>query len=107
MNMRKISICFAFVLLLELFVPVGFSQTHSYVPKNGFIPNEKTAIAVADAVLAEIYGENQIKGEQPFTAKLDGGIWIVTGSLHTPNGGVAEIRISKKDGCILHVTHGK
>lgn len=105
--MRRLWILLSVVFLFELYGSLGFSQTHSYVPKNGFIPDEKTAITVAEAVLVEIYGENQIKGEQPFSAKLEGEVWIVTGSIHTPNGGAAEIRISKKDGCILHVTHGK
>ena len=28
-----------------------------YVPKNGFVPDEKTAIKIAEAVLFPIYGE--------------------------------------------------
>jgi hypothetical protein len=105
--MRKTLVFLCLVLFLEFLGVFAFAQTHSYVPKDGFIPNEKTAIAVAEAVLIEIYGEKQINQEQPLSAKLDQEVWIVHGSLHTPNGGVAEIRISKKDGCILRVTHGK
>ena len=32
-------------------------------PKAGFVPNEKVALLVGRAVLAEIYGEKQIQSE--------------------------------------------
>ena len=99
--------CLSLVLLVEFFGPIAFSQTPSYLPKNGFVPDDRTAIAVAEAVLIGIYGEKQIEGERPFFAKLEREIWIVHGTIHAPNGGVAEIRISKKDGRVLHVSHGK
>ena len=54
-----------------------------------------------------IYGEAKIKSEQPFSAKLRNGVWIVTGAIPPGvEGGVAEIRISKSNGTILTVTHG-
>jgi hypothetical protein len=105
--MRKLVMFLTLVLFLEIFGVLGFSQTQSYLPENGFVPNDRTAIAIADVVLVEIYGEKQINEERPFSAKLEHEVWVVRGTLHTPNGGVAEIRISKRDGCILHVTHGK
>jgi hypothetical protein len=77
-------------------------------PKNGFVPNRKTAIAIAEAVLVPVYGEEKIKSEEPFSATLDGDTWWVRGSL--PKGfvgGVAEIEISKSKGCILQMVHGK
>lgn len=84
----------------------GAPQT--FKPKDGFIPDEKTAIRVAEAVLSPIYGEEKIISERPFTAKLKKGVWTVTG--HLPegwDGGVAEIKISKETGEIISVTHGK
>jgi hypothetical protein len=44
------------------------SQKHSYVPPKGFVPDEKTAIRIAEAVWSPIYGEEQIQGEKPFVA---------------------------------------
>jgi len=57
------------------------SEQHSYKPKDGFVPNEKTAIRIAEAVLTPIYGEKQIKSEEPFSAKLHDGVWTVEGSI--------------------------
>ena len=83
------------------------SQLPSYVPKEGFVPNEKTAIRIAEAVLGPIYGEDQITKERPFGATLKEGVWTVAGHLSMPNGGVAIAEIAKQDGRILRVTHGK
>jgi hypothetical protein len=83
-------------------------SAQSFRPKDGFVPNEKTAVRIAEAVLGAIYGEQQIASEQPFSAKLKGDVWAVTGSLpEGMAGGVAEVRISKRTGEILGVTHGK
>jgi hypothetical protein len=79
-----------------------------YVPKDGFVPDKKTAISIAMAVLSPIYGKDTIVGEQPLVATLTKGIWTVTGSLPKRHvGGVAEIRISKASGEVLKVSHGK
>ncbi len=81
---------------------------HSYKPKEGYVPDEKTAIRIAVAVWIPIYDERQIEKEKPYQAKLDNGIWTVEGSL--PKGwlgGVAVAEIAKDDGCILRVSHGE
>jgi hypothetical protein len=77
-------------------------------PKDGYVPDEKTAVRIAVAVLSPIYGEEQIIREQPFHAKLKDGVWIVDGTL-PPNmlGGAAEIRIDKNTGAILSHMHWK
>jgi hypothetical protein len=79
------------------------------VPRNGYIPDEKTAIRVAEAILSPIYGEQQIKSEQPFHATLANGVWVVEGSLPAKYelGGVASVRIDKKTGAVLSYIHGK
>jgi hypothetical protein len=101
---------FVLVLLtLALIVKATGQDVPGYKPKDGFVPDSKTAIAVAEAVLKPIYGEDKILAERPFSAHLDHGIWIVTG--HLPDGfeagGVAEARIRKSDAAILYVLHGK
>jgi hypothetical protein len=78
-----------------------------YIPKDGFVPNKITAIRIAISVCLPIYGDAIYK-EKPFDAVLKNGIWIVEGSLPKGYiGGVAVIRIQKKDGKILSVIHGK
>jgi hypothetical protein len=77
-------------------------------PKNGFIPDEQTAIKVAEAILSPIYGEKQIASEHPFHATLHEGVWTIEGSLPAGwEGGVASIRIDKKSGAIISYIHGK
>jgi hypothetical protein len=87
---------------------LAIAAEHSYKPPQGYIPDERTAIAVAEAVLVPIYGAEQIAHERPFHGVLRGDVWEVSGSL--PRGwvgGVALVRIDKEDGRILRVTHGK
>jgi hypothetical protein len=77
-------------------------------PKSGFIPDEATAIKVAEAILSPIYGEKQILGERPFHATLNDGTWTVSGSLPKGwDGGVATIRIDKKTGGVISYIHTK
>jgi NTF2 fold immunity protein len=77
-------------------------------PKEGYVPNEETAVRIAEAVLVPIYGEGQVRSEQPFRARLVGKIWLVTGTLKPDaEGGTAEVRISRASGEILSVKHGK
>jgi hypothetical protein len=99
------------LLALALFIaapPVQSAQQHNYRPKDGYVPNETTAIRVAEAILLPIYGEKQINSEAPLTAKLGRDVWHVTGTLPAGReGGVAEVDISKETGEILRVTHGK
>lgn len=74
---------------------------------DGYVPDEETAIKIAEAVWLPIYGEN-VKDEKPFHASLkNDSIWIVEGTLHTELGGVARAEIQKRDGKILRVIHGK
>ena len=94
-------------------LPARPADKLNYVPKDGYVPNKETAIAIAVAVWTPIYGKRQIKDEKPYVAKLTNGVWLVTGSLPQPVdgeiavGGVAEIEISKQSGCILRVIHGE
>ena len=71
-------------------------------PKDGFIPDGQTAVRVSEAVLTPIYGEKDVKAEEPFQAELRDGVWIVMGSTcHPKCGSRAEIQIDKRTGAIL------
>lgn len=73
------------------------------------MPNSATAARIAEAILIPIYGKALIREEQPFSARLKGRIWVVTGRL--PNGatrgGVAVVELAQRDGRVLRVTHGQ
>ena len=83
------------------------ATTHSYVPAKGFVPDSSTAVRIAVAVWGPIYGEQHIAGEQPYRATLHGDIWTVTGSLARGPGGVAIAQISRRNGRIIRISHGK
>ena len=90
-------------------------QRDTHIPKAGFVPDAPTAVSIAEAVIAPIYGDKVIQSERPFVAELSeaGEVWIVHG--HPPpqadragwHGGVAVVEISKASGCILRVNHPK
>ncbi len=106
----------AFILLCGSLLAVT-AASQAYMPSGGFVPDEKTAIEVAEAVLKPVYGEEKIISERPFRAKLEKGIWTISGTLHCKDrngnatvgchGGVAIVRISRTDGRILSMIHGK
>ncbi|GAA0534712.1 hypothetical protein FHS83_003095 [Rhizomicrobium palustre] len=95
------------VVFALLFSSVAIAE-HSYTPPQGFVPDERTAISVAEAILTPIYGSNKIRSERPFKAMLKGDVWVVSGSLPRGwGGGVAVIELRKDDGRVLRVSHGK
>lgn len=110
--MRKLFII-AFVIFFLCIPFILFAQEkHSYKPKDGYVPDASTAIKIAEAVLLPIYGEKVIDEEKPLKAVLKDGVWIVEGTLPCLEGkrclgGVAIIEISKDDGRVLRVSHGK
>ena len=99
----------AAILLLSSSTLAQEPAPHSYVPKKGFVPDARTAISIAEAVWAPIYGAAQIKQERPLQAVLKGDVWVVTGSLPAgyARGGVALAEIAKGDARILRVSHEK
>jgi hypothetical protein len=75
--------------------------------ERNYVPDEKTAIAIAEAVWLPVFGEKIYKSK-PFTATLDSElIWTVKGTLNAYKGGVPYCRIQKKDGKIVSVYHTK
>lgn len=100
------------IILITLFAfsmgPILSQEKDSFKPPKGFIPDEKTAISVALAVLYPIFGEKTINFEKPFKATLIKGVWTVVGTLPKGiDGGVALIQIRKSDGQIIQVSHGQ
>jgi hypothetical protein len=106
MKMKSIS---SMLLVLALVCEGGGpAPEDGYVPDEGFVPNKDVAIKIAVAVWEPIYGAEKIAQEKPYRATLADGVWTVEGSLpRGMKGGVALAKISKEDGRILRVTHGK
>jgi hypothetical protein len=72
------------------------------------VADEAAAIRLAEKVMVSTYGGKQIESEKPLSAKLEGNVWIVSGSMPQLDlGGVAEVRIDRRNGRILRVVHGK
>ena len=83
-------------------------EKYSYIPPSGLVPDEETAIKIAEAIFIPIYGKDKIKQEYPLTTTLSDGIYTVTGTLPKGlKGGVALAEIAKDDARIIRVSHGK
>lgn len=83
-------------------------EKFNYAPPAGVVPDEATAIRIAEAILFPIYGEDKIISERPFKANLREGVWVVVGTLPSEmHGGVAEVEISKTNGAIMRISHGQ
>lgn len=77
-------------------------------PAAGFVPDSSTAVRIAEAVLAPVYGGVAVERQRPFTASLKDEVWTVEGTNPTQAiGGTAFLRISKFDGRILHMHHSR
>ena len=108
-----ISLSLAMLLLLVIMLSVknpnfNVDDGHAYVPRDGFVPDKETAIKIAELIAKKIYGDARIDAQQPFQAVLDGEVWKVSGTI-PPNylGGTFEVYLSKVNGEIIRVTHGK
>jgi hypothetical protein len=96
-----------------------------FVPPNGFVPDSATAVRIAVAVWAPIYGANDCQNppQQPVAATLDDGVWTVTrgvqcsgsaiiieikpgmhwqGVLQDPPADIEVVKIAKRDGRVLY-----
>jgi hypothetical protein len=113
---------FCFYALVFVFI-VPFTVSQPRTPHQGtresrlsaaYVPDAVTAAKIAEAVLIPVYGEQKIASERPFTAKLDGDVWTVDGTLYcedgkigTCAGGAARVKLSRKDARILFMIHYK
>ncbi len=106
----KFSIQIFTVLLIFIGQAFGMELSQiDYLPEDGVVKNEKCAVAIAVAVLSDVYGADDINLQKPLVAILEKGeIWVVSGTFPIKKklkGGVAYIKIRKKDGEILGMMH--
>lgn len=103
-----IVVSFAIVVFFSINMALDNTAEHNYVPPKGYVPDDTTALKIADAILTPIYGKD-LNWQKPYSVKLIGDTtWIVTGRFpKNAIGGVAHIEIRKSDCKIIRVTHGK
>jgi hypothetical protein len=100
------------VAFLSIIVILGLltcskNYSQGYIPDKGFVPNESTAIKIAEAIWLPIFGDDIYKS-LPFKAKLiNDTLWVVEGTLPKNKlGGVPYIQILKSNCRILDVSYG-
>ena len=101
----------AIIFLTGVITSMGLfvGNNRGYMPDKGVVPNEETAIRIAEAVWLPIYGDS-IYSKQPFVAEYNEKekCWYVSGTLpENTFGGVPEIKINRMNGEILYISHGK
>ncbi len=81
------------------------------LPSGGVVRDEAIAVSIAEVILVSVYGADSIKRQMPLKAELERNeIWLVSGTFPSNSntkGGIAYIRIRKKDGAVLGMIHGK
>lgn len=101
------------LLLTLLLLSTSAGAEEWYHPEHA-IPDEPTAVAVAEAVLKAVYGAKVIEEQLPLLARRREDEWVVTGTFHQLTGsnvikvgGVATVRLSVRTGCVLGMIHGR
>jgi len=94
-------------LLVILGVPTSGQELDARVAANGVVPDEVTALRVAQAILVGAYGERAVAQQQPLTANLFQETWWINGTPpHSFGRGRMHVEISKSDGRILALSFG-
>ena len=107
-SLEATTVAFMIILSINNGFACDYDSAHKAIPVKGLIPNDKVAVAVAEPILSNIYGSDNIASEQPLRATLKNGVWTVTGTLQKRAiGGTAIILIRMQDGQVLHVCHGE
>ena len=84
-NYRVLTRRWSAMLAITLVICGGtlFAQVkppQGYRPAKGFVPDEATAKAIAEAVLSPIYGNALVAKEKPLYAHLEKGVWQIQGT---------------------------
>jgi hypothetical protein len=79
------------------------------LPRIGsLIKDRQAAVAVAEAILFKVYGEENISKQKPYRVYKTDHYWVITGTLPEGTlGGVFEIALDVNDARVIGLTHGK
>lgn len=89
------------------------SELKNTLIKNAVLPDKviqysQTAVDVAENILFNIYGKENIIQQRPYNLNFIDGYYIIEGTLPKNTlGGTFLIIINSKDGKIIKLTHGK
>ena len=76
--MKRVSLALTILLGLATALLVQ-NRSEIFNKPGGLVPDQRTAIAIAEAVLFPIYGEKNIRQQRPYVAKHARGKWIIEG----------------------------
>lgn len=103
-NLLKVFV--AFLLISSNGALLGKAKSH--LPPQGIIPDEITAVKVAEVVFPGIFGQEEVAKYLPYHAQLRDGVWEVYGTLKPGSrGGTPQMTIQKKDGRVIDVWHSQ
>ena len=95
------SICFVFAISASILRTPAQSPSPS---PSVIIPDESTAIRVAEAIFATKYNVKTMEGERPYKAHLSQGVWLVWGTVpKDAMGQTLFVQIDQKAGCVLRM----
>jgi NTF2 fold immunity protein len=78
------------------------------LPPQGIIPDEVTAVKVAEVLFPPVFGADEVTKYLPYHAQLKDGVWTVYGTLKPGSrGGTPQMTIQKKDGKVIEVWHSQ
>jgi hypothetical protein len=85
----------------------ALGTTRPKLPPQGVVPDEVTAVRLAEAVFPQAFSAEEIVKWEPYHAQLDkSAVWTVYGALPKGSrGGTPMLRIRKLDGRVLEVWH--
>jgi hypothetical protein len=94
----------ATVLLFGLF---AVAADKPKLPPSGVVPDESTAVKIAEVVFQPVFGLEEVAKWQPYRAQLDTtGVWTVYGTLPRGfKGGTPMLKIRKRNAAVLEVWH--
>jgi hypothetical protein len=101
-----VRICAVFLLLFA--VSSATAADKSSLPSQGVVPDEATAVKIAEAVFPPIFGTEEVAKYFPYHAQIKEGVWTVYGTLKPGSrGGTPMLRIEKQDARVLEVWHSQ
>ncbi len=101
--MRRMTLYLLLANLWLMTASLSFAA-EKHLPKAGVVPDEATAIKIAEAVLLPLYGEDEMVRQRPLIARFDGKLWTVMGRIRpSSRGNSVIVIIAKKDGRILRI----
>ena len=105
---RRFVTCAVLLALLSLAYASDRKPQQPALPHQGVIPDEITAVRVAEAVFLPVFGQEEVAKYQPYHAQLKDGVWTVYGTLKTGSrGGTPMAEIQKGDGKVLQIWHSQ